>query len=161
MLDARVGTIALVSTGELYEWLIGEKFAQWRASCFPDGQPVRMVQDHERCLWQGRDIVALSKAKCKVVSNYPNISPDLNAIEGVWDLLRQRLQLSEPTTVETREAFLSRLRRTVHKMNEDCYEALLDMCTNQKQRANELIACTVPAVAGRSEATVNTRLTHG
>ena len=38
--------------GDTYEWLATERFAAWRRACFDDDSAVRLVQDHERCLWQ-------------------------------------------------------------------------------------------------------------
>eukprot|EP00973_Karenia_brevis_P047843 6640502-Karenia_brevis.AAC.1 len=98
--------------GTHYNWLVTTKFAQWREACFPDGQPVRLVQDHEKCLWQVRNLEALKAAGCPVVESYPKHSPDLNAIEGWWKELRERLRVTEPESFETREEFIGRLRRT-------------------------------------------------
>ena len=69
-------------TGDTYEWLVGAKFKAWRTAAFQDDRPVHLVQDHERCLWQQRNIDALRQAGCHVIMNYPKHSPDLNAIEG-------------------------------------------------------------------------------
>ena len=71
--------------------------------------------------------------------DFPKSSPDLNAIEGVWSLLRQRLEKTEPTDFEDRTAFLVRLRRTVHWLNENMSDAMLRMCSNQKQWAKGVI----------------------
>ena len=63
----------------------------------------------------------------------------LNYLIGVWHLLRMRLAETEPTKFETREVFLVRLRRAVKWLNTNRSEALLDMCTNQKARARDVI----------------------
>ena len=44
---------------------------------------------------------------------HPKASPDFNAIEGWWAVLQQRLSLTSPVGLESRGAFLNRLRRTV------------------------------------------------
>ena len=104
--------------GERYAHLVATKFAEWRRSCFADDRPVHLVQDHERCLWQARCLDALRRAGRDVVKNHPKHSPDLNAIEGRWHVLRQRLDVTAPTEIETRAEFLSRLRRAVAWLNE-------------------------------------------
>ena len=125
-------------TGDRYEWLIQSKFAEWRESCFSNGSPVRLVQDHERCLWQSRNLTAMRKAGCDVVENFPKHSPDLNAIEGQWRVLRVRLEATAPTEFESRADFLVRLRRAVHWLNENKHDDALRLCTNQKERANDV-----------------------
>ena len=82
---------------------------------------------------------AVEKACCPMIETYPKHSPDLNAIEGVWALLRQRLTSTEPEEVETRERFLQRLRRCEARLNTHHREAMLTMCTTQKQRAAEVL----------------------
>ena len=53
-------------------------------------------------------------AGCLVVKSHPKYSPDLNAIEGWWRVLRERLEQAAPEELESREAFIARLRRTVN-----------------------------------------------
>ena len=125
--------------GDRYEWLVTNKFADWRRACFSDDQPVHLVQDHEKCLWQQRNKDALKKAGCLLVQNYPKHSPDLNAIENWWATLRKRLQQTEPVEVECRSDFLSRLRRTVNWLNENKWEEALALSTNQKKRADDIL----------------------
>ena len=72
-------------TSDRYNLLVGHKFKQWRLASFPSGGQVKLVQDHERCLWQARNLSALRQAGCPVIEEYPKHSPDLNTIEG--DLL--------------------------------------------------------------------------
>ena len=124
--------------GDRYEWLVTHRFAQWRRKMFGDNSVVHLVQDHERCLWQDRNIAALKAAGCPVVDNYPKSSPDLNAIENVWHKLRQRLEEHAPEEIESRAAFLIRLRNAVNWLNNNCREELLHLCTNQKERAEEV-----------------------
>ena len=80
------------------------KLAAWRRACFGDDGPVHVVQDHERCLWQDRNLTALALAGCPVVVSFPKSSPDLNAIEGWWRALRERLEMSAPEEIEARDA---------------------------------------------------------
>ena len=47
---------------------------------------------------------------------------------------------TEPQEVEGREAFLVRLRRTVNWLNASCVEDGLSLCTNQKVRAEAVMA---------------------
>ena len=69
-------------TGDKYNWLVRHRFKQWRLASFLAGGRVQLVQDHERCLWQPRNLSALRQAGCPVIEEYPKHSPDLNAIEG-------------------------------------------------------------------------------
>ena len=82
--------------GARYQALVAKKFGEWRRACFGDDAPVHLVQDHERCLWVQESLAALRSAGCCVLHNYPEHSPDLNAIEGQWHVLRQRLLDTEP-----------------------------------------------------------------
>ena len=80
----------------------------------------------------------LRVAGCPVVANFPKCSPDLNAIEGQWRVLRERLEARAPDDMETRESFLARLRRTVDWLNRNRVEGSTQLCTNLKTRAHEL-----------------------
>ena len=122
-----------------YRDLISSKFESWRRSCFEDDEPCKLVQDHERCLWTEINLKALRDAGCPAIANYPKCSPDLNAIEGVWAKLKQRLEATEPQEMETRAEFLIRVRRAVNWLNERCHDDLLTLCTNQKTRAHEVV----------------------
>ena len=73
------------------------------------------------------------------MGNYPKSSPDLNAIEEAWNMMRQRLESTEPVDFEDRPAFLARLRRCVNWLNEHQGDALLTACTNQKDRARDVV----------------------
>ena len=115
------------------------RFADWRRSCFDDDEPVYLVQDHERCLWQDRNLAALRVAGCRVLENFPKSSPDLNAIENWWKVLRDRLDDTAPEDMETRAEFLVRLRRSAQWLNEHRAEQCLHICTNQKARAKDVI----------------------
>ena len=46
-----------------------------------------------------------------LLENYPKSSQDLNPIEAVWKLLRDRLDETVPTSADPREAFVPRLRQ--------------------------------------------------
>ena len=122
-------------TAARYQKLVAGDFAAWRQACFGDDARVFLVQDHEKCLWTPKSLAALKAAGFDVLENFPKSSPDLNAIEGWWHRLRDRLEHTAPTAMETRGAFLARLRRTVHWMNEHWHEDALALATNQKDRA--------------------------
>ena len=125
--------------GQRYYDLVSQRFAAWREACFGDTGPVHLVQDHEQCLWQPRNLDALREAGCIVEMDCPKNSPDLNAIEGWWRVLRERLEQTEPQDFEDRDAFLVWLRRTAKWLNEHRSEDGLALCTNQKQRADDVI----------------------
>ena len=125
--------------GSVYEKLIDKRFATWRRACFKDGSKVHLVQDHERCLWQKRNIKALQRAGCHLLKHYPKSSPDLNAIENWWRVLNDRLNETAPVGMETRASFLVRLRRAVAWLNANQREHGRELCTNQKLRAEDVI----------------------
>ena len=124
--------------GDRYNDLVNTRFVQWRQKCFRDDKPCRLVQDHEKCLWQDRNLQALQAAGCNAVDNFPKSSPDLNAIEGVWRLLKDRVLETAPKDMETRAEFLARLGRQVQWLNDVMHDHLLELCTNQKERGLEI-----------------------
>jgi hypothetical protein len=138
--DAENPKKTLHMNGDRFNWLVENKFALWRKRCFRGGGPVFLIMDHERCLWQERNLTALSSAGLTVVENFPKSSPDLNAIEGWWKVLRGRLADMEPTQFEDRTAFVSRLRRTVAWHNLERCEHAKELCCNQKTRAEEVMS---------------------
>ena len=81
---------------------------------------------------------AIAAAGFALVDRFPKHSPDLNAIEGWWGRLRQRLDDTAPENEETRGAFLGRLRRTVARMNTHMLEDARYLATNQKERARDV-----------------------
>ena len=62
-----------------------------------------------------------------------------SAIENVWQKIRQRVEEHAPEEIESRAGFLVRLRNAVNFLNNNCREDLLHLCTNQKERAEEVI----------------------
>ena len=70
------------------------------------------------------------EAGFNLLDRHPTYSLDLNAIEGWWAALRQRLTQIAPTDNETREALLTRLWRTVSWLNANKQEQGRRMCEN-------------------------------
>ena len=75
-----------------------------------------------------------------MISNFPKTSPDLNAIENAWKLVRERLQETEPVEIESRAAFVARLRGSVTWINDNKSDELLNLCTNHKERARDVLS---------------------
>jgi transposase len=123
--------------GERYRAMVAKHFAGWRKKCLPRGGRVFVVKDYERFLRSEETIAAETKAGCHQIPEYPKCSPDLNAIEGWWRKLKLRLEETEPTEMESREAFLRRLRRAVDYLNRNCRAQGRRLCRNQKERARE------------------------
>jgi hypothetical protein len=117
---------------------VSAKFPQWRRDCFGDAELALLVQDHEKGLRAQPSLDAIKKAGVKLVGNFPKHSPDLNHIERWSHRLRQRLEERAPMELESREAFIARLRRTVTSMNSHWSDQGREHCTNQKARAREV-----------------------
>ena len=81
------------------------------------------------------DVTTARSVRREVV---PESSPDLNAIEGVWAMLRKRLDESAPLRRETRDQVVIRLRRQVCNMNKTDKQILKRLCTNQMERAKDV-----------------------
>ena len=60
-------------------------------------------------------------------------------METAWRELRARLNETVPTGREGRAAFLGRLRRAVAWVNDHRGDLLMDLCTNQKVRARDVV----------------------
>lgn len=127
--------------GPVFRNMLNRYAAKWKKACFRSRVPRRIaiVQDHEKCLWQKESLKTLRKHRLFVVEKFPKSSPDLNAIEGVWAMLRKRLDESSPYRRETRKQFIARLRRQVHHMNKVSKKVLKTLCTNQKVRAADVL----------------------
>jgi hypothetical protein len=133
-------------TGARYNQMVVKFFAKWRRCCdprFPAGERIPLVKDYERFLRWGcgksfNNLKAERDAGFETIKQYPKCSPDLNAIEGWWDQLQQRLNLTAPANLEPRAAFVKRLRRTVTWMNNNLQSQGRELCENQKTRARQV-----------------------
>jgi hypothetical protein len=103
-----------------------------------------LVQDHERCLWTEESQKAIREAGVRLLENYPKSSQDLNAIETCWRELRERLYVTEPTDLETRCKFLRRMHKAVAWVNKHRKKYLLELCNDQKERANDVLCGKPP-----------------
>ena len=106
---------------------------------FPKKEKVPLVENFEQFLrWdktKGFDNMKAERDAGFKTVKHPELSPGLNAIEGWWRVLQQRLHLTAPVSLEPRPAFLARLRRTVTWLNDNAREHGRKLCTNQKERA--------------------------
>ena len=123
---------------DLYTELVDEKFDEWRGYC------EYLVCDFERCLRTVAAKHALQKAGLKLVDNYPKSSQDFNAIENVWGLLKERLNATQPRTLEYRDAFINRLHAAVRWANTHRAGQLKRWSTNQKERAQACLKTKPP-----------------
>ena len=115
------------------------KLAGLRRKCFPrTSDRVKLVQDHERCVWPDSNATAFREAGFSLVKNFPKCSPDLTAIEGRWRRLKQKLETNAPAHSETRPDFIKQLRRTVDLMNRRHRTEGRKLCCNQKVRARDV-----------------------
>ena len=116
-----------------YAYIVRRYFPGWLNGCN------KIVQDYEACLRCDEPLEEFKKLRVSLVEDYPRCSQDLNAIENAWKLLRDRLAETLPSEMESREDFVVRLRNAVRWINENCSAQLRRFCTNQKERATELL----------------------
>lgn len=135
--------------GPTYREMMTANVASWKRACWPSRKPavLQVIQDHERCLWQEESLKCLKDLGVPALSRYPKSSPDLNAIEEVWALLRTYLEERAPEGLERRQDFLARLRGAVLHLNQSKKGVLLKLCRNQKERAEELLALSGARIA--------------
>ena len=125
---------------EWYKWIVLHCFPKWIAKKLGKRRmPTGLVQDHEKCLWTAEATSAIKEIGLQLFKKYPKCSQDLNAIETAWRELRNRLSESEPVEMETREAFVVRLRNAVVWVNRNRRKLFLSLCSDQKKRAAEVL----------------------
>ena len=117
-----------------YAKIIRDHFHGWLSGCD------LIVQDFERCLRCEEPLAELRNQGLQLVKDYPKCSQDLNAIENAWKLLRERLYETMPAQLESRKAFVSRLRNAVRWINSNRQDALWEFCANQKKRARDVLS---------------------
>ena len=99
-----------------------------------------IIQDHERALWCDEPVAAYKKVGIELLWRYPTNSADLNAIENVWKMLRDRLDDTFPRARESRKEFVTRLRKAVTWLNVNKVDSMRKYASNMKERAAEVIA---------------------
>ena len=71
-------------------------------------------------------------------------SQDFNAIENAWAIVKERLDQTMPTELESRDVFIKRLKAAVRWVNQHRKEQLWYRSINQKERADECLAAKPP-----------------
>ena len=115
----------------VYTGIISNHFSRWLRRV---RRPI-LVQDHERALWCDEPRAAMEEVGITVLEKHPKHSADLNAIENVWALLRERLAATLPPTTESRAAFVSRLRAAVLWLNRNRSASMRKLAGDMKERA--------------------------
>ena len=143
LLDGELRTYVLPAgesmTMKRYAWLVEHKFAEWVTDAWGTEGHAFLVQDHERCLWGARPKEAMRAEDIRLLENFPRSSQDLNAIETAWREVRGRLDATQPRGLESRAAFLQRLRRAVAWVNVHRATYLRALCESQKERARAVL----------------------
>lgn len=124
-----------------YEWLLLKQFPKWIAKAMGSRRkPTHLIQDHEKALWAKEPRSAMRQIGLKLLERYPKCSQDLNPIETVWRELRSRLDATEPMGIESRDAFVVRVRNAVKWINRNRRALFLELCSDQKERAREVLS---------------------
>ena len=143
LLDGELRTYVLPAgesmTMKRYAWLVEHQFAEWVPDAWGTEGHAFLVQDHERCLWGARPKEAMRAEDIRLLENFPRSSQDLNAIETAWREVRGRLDATQPRVLESRAAFLQRLRRAVAWVNVHRATYLRALCKSQKERARAVL----------------------
>ena len=122
----------------LYIELIEDHFDDWRGNCD------WLVCDYEGLLRTEDVQHALKKSGLTLVEGYPKCGQDFNAMENAWALIRERLNETQPSTLEHRDEFVKRLHAAVKWVNKHRAKRLWHLSTNQKERANDCLNSTPP-----------------
>ena len=117
-----------------YEYTVRTHFQKWLAGA---RWPV-LVQDNEKSLWCAEPQAALQDLGIQVCTRHPAHSADLNPIENVWALLRDRLADTAPAHMEDRDQFIARLRLAVAWINRNKKAHMQKLAGNLKQRARDV-----------------------
>ena len=75
----------------------------------------------------------------QIVEAYPRCLQDLNAIENAWNLVRDHLYETMPVEMELGKDFTQRFRAAVSRVNRNRHEELVELSTNQKKRARDVL----------------------
>ena len=122
-----------------HAWVIEKKFPEWLAQAGIPVEQAFLLQDHERSLWTDEAKASMRTQGITLLENYPKCSQDLNAIENAWNVLRRRLDETLPSELESRDEFTARLRAAVRWVNANRADQLWKFCTDQKERAREVL----------------------
>ena len=123
-----------------YEWIVLKQFPKWIVKAIGSRRmPTGLVQDHEKALWTAEGRNAIKAIGLKLFTKFPKCSQDLNAIETCWREVRSRLAETEPRERETRAEFIVRIRAAVAWVNRNRRNLFLQLCSDQKDRARELL----------------------
>ena len=98
---------------------------------------------HERCLRTEEALLALKTAGLKMV-DFRKASQDFNAIENVWKILKDRLDETMPTSLESRADFIKRLHGAVRWANTQIADQAWYPSANRKERADDCLAMVPP-----------------
>ena len=101
--------------GTRHEPMVKSHFKNCKKRMLPrlNNTLIPLVKDLERLLRQPRNLKAEKAAGFKTLTQHSKCSPDMNAIENCWDLLRGRLLFFALVENKSPAVFIKRLRRIV------------------------------------------------
>ena len=114
-----------------YAWIVEHDFPRWL------GRSCLLVQDYEKCLRCEEPLQAMADVGVEVIKQFPKCSQDMNPIENVWNLLKERLNDTMPVERESRDQFVIRVRRAVKWLNRNHSKTLRKLCNDQRDRAED------------------------
>jgi hypothetical protein len=113
-------------------WLIEHRFPLRVGNCD------RVVQVYEKRLRCEEPMDAFRTITVHLVDEHPKHSQDLSAIDNAWKIVRDRLDETMPTWLETRDDFIVRLRNAVKWVSANRHMDLWHLSTSQEERAKDV-----------------------
>ena len=87
-----------IGTGNINESVYIDILATHLLPCMPNSARYSLLQDNARPYTANHSMAFLAANNINIMQNYPARSPDFNAIEHVWEWMKQNVAAKSPTT---------------------------------------------------------------